>query len=79
MKSCFAPFRSFGDNLIKELELKSIFFLTTLSFKDEMGGSKVNFFVDYVHEMDLNENPILSLSPFGGWMTGLEDIYSMGS
>jgi hypothetical protein len=29
--------------------------------------------------MDLNENPILSLSPFGGWMTGLEDIYSMGS
>jgi len=66
MEASFAPFWLFCVNFFEKFKFEAILFLRALCFKCEMSWREFYFFIDNVHEMDLNEYTIFALSPFSG-------------
>jgi hypothetical protein len=72
MEAGFVPLGQFSSHFLEEFKLECVLFAATFSFKVEMGGCQVHLFVDDVHEMDLNEEAVFALGPFGGRVAELE-------
>lgn len=77
MEAGLGPLGFLSNNLSEKFKLEGILLASTFSLEVEMGGSEVNFFIDNVHEVQLHEDTVLPLRPFGGWMTELAQTYSI--
>jgi hypothetical protein len=65
------PLRQLSSDLIEEFQLEGVLLTSTFSLKIEMGSCQIHLFVDDVHEMDLDEDAVFALGPFGGRMAEL--------
>jgi len=63
MESCLIPLGSLGVDLLEELKLEGILFISDHSLEFEVSGGEIDFFFLYVHEGDLDEEFIFALSP----------------
>jgi hypothetical protein len=57
--------------------LEGVFLTAAFSFKVEMGGRQVDFLGSDVHEVELDEDAVLALSPFSGGVALLGEEYSI--
>ena len=63
MESGFVPLGGFGVDLLEELELEGILFVSDQSVEFEVGVGEIDFFFLDVHEGHLEEDLVLALSP----------------
>lgn len=77
MEAGLSPLGFLSNNLSEEFKLEGVLLASTFSLEGEMSGSEVDFFVDNVHQVQLNEDAVLPLRPFGGRMTELAHTYSI--
>ena len=63
VESGFVPLGGFGVDLLEELELEGILFVSDQSVEFEVGVGEIDFFFLDVHKGHLEEDLVLALSP----------------
>ena len=65
MEAGFAPLGASSVNLIEEFEFESVGLLARFALEFEVSSGEFDLFVGDVHQVQLDEDAVLALGPFG--------------